>query len=80
MASAPVEALTREDIIKAATAFRWTRKMSKWTVIIDGREFPVRQLVLTAAGVPPNDPTNSHMAVARLKALGFDTRYEGKPT
>jgi hypothetical protein len=28
--------------------------------------------------VPPNDPTNSHQAVAILKNRGFDVRYEGK--
>ena len=50
----------------------------KWTVIVEGRELPARPIVLTAAGVAPNDPTNSHMAIAKLKALGFDTRYEGK--
>jgi hypothetical protein len=53
------------------------RQMPKWTVIVSGRELPVRPLVLQAAGVAPNDPTNSHAAVAKLKSLGFDTRYEG---
>jgi hypothetical protein len=28
--------------------------------------------------VPPNDPTNSHQAVAILKGFGFDVRYQGK--
>jgi hypothetical protein len=28
--------------------------------------------------VPPNDPTNSHQAVAILKDFGFDIRYQGK--
>lgn len=78
MASARVELLTKDDIIRTATAFRWTRQLPKWTTIVDGRELPVRPLVLTAAGVAPNDSTNSHQAVAKLKALGFDTRYEGK--
>jgi hypothetical protein len=35
-------------------------------------------LVLDAAGVPPNDPTNSHQAIAILENLGFETRYAGK--
>jgi hypothetical protein len=35
-------------------------------------------LVLEAAGVAPNDPTNSHQAVAKLKSLGFETRYQGR--
>lgn len=70
--------LSRKDIIRAASTFTSSRKMAKWTVIVEGKEFPARPLVLDAASVPPNDPTNSHKAVAILKGLGFDTRYEGK--
>jgi hypothetical protein len=51
--------------------------MPKWTVIVEGREFPARPLVLESAGVPPNDPTNSYQAVAILEELGFETRYSG---
>jgi hypothetical protein len=53
--------------------------MTKWTTIVEGKELPARPLVLHAAGVAPNDATNSHQAVAVLKDLGFETRYEGKP-
>ena len=52
--------------------------MPKWSVIVDGRELPARPLVLDAAGVPPNDPTNSHQAVAILQQHGFVVRYQGK--
>ncbi len=78
MASPKVAALGRQDIIKAARNFKWNRRMPKWTVLVEGKELPVRPLVLGAAGVAPNDGTNSHMAVAILKDLGFETRYEGK--
>ncbi len=78
MASEKVEALTKEDIIRAAQNFRWTRQMPKWTTIVQGRELPARPLILEAAGVAPNDPTNSHQAIAKLKSLGFETRYGGK--
>jgi len=78
MPSSRVSALTKQDIAAAARNFRWNRLMPKWTVIVDGKELPVRPLVLEAAGVPPNDPTNSHQAVAKLKRFGFDTRYQGK--
>lgn len=78
MASDKVMRLTRRDILQTAKSFRSTRQMPKWTVVIDGDEFPARPLLLAAAGVAPNDPTNSHMAIARFKSLGFDTRYEGK--
>jgi hypothetical protein len=79
MPSAKVSVLTKLEIAKAARDFRWNRRMPKWTVIVDGRELPARPLVLQAAGVPPNDPTNSHQAVAILQDRGFDVRYEGKP-
>ena len=78
MASPKVAGLTRKDIIEAAKSFNWSRHMPKWTVLIEGKEFPARPLVLNAAGVPPNDSTNSHQAVALLKERGFETRYEGK--
>ena len=78
MASEKISTLTKEDIIRTARRFTWSRSMPKWTAIVDGRELPARPLVLDAAGVPPNDPTNSHQAVARLKSLGFQIRYEGR--
>jgi len=78
MPSPRVAALRREDIAAAAKTFRSTRQMTKWSVIVEGRELPARPLILEAAGVPPNDPTNSHQAVALLKDRGFEVRYEGK--
>jgi hypothetical protein len=78
MPSPQVATLTRQSIIDAAEKFRGTRRMAKWTVIVEEKEFPARPLVLDAAGVAPNDSTNSHQAVAILKDLGFETRYEGK--
>jgi len=77
MPSARVAALTREDITAAAKRLHSSRP-AKWTAIIDGQELPARPLVLEAAGVPPNDPTNSHQAVAILQDFGFDVRYQGK--
>ena len=77
MPSARVSAITREDITAAAKRLHGSRP-AKWTAIIDGRELPARPLVLEAAGVPPNDPTNSHQAVAILKDFGFDVRYQGR--
>jgi hypothetical protein len=79
MPSIRVAALTREDITAAARRLRASRP-AKWTVIVEGRELPARPLILEAAGVPPNDPTNSHQAVKILEDWGFDVRYEGKAT
>src|SRR5258708_19494554 len=78
MASVKVSALTKSDIVTAARRLHWNRQMPKWTVVVEGQELPARPLVLNAAGVPPNDPTNSHQAVAILKEHGFDVRYQGK--
>ncbi len=78
MASAKVSLLTKQEISTAAQRFQWNRQLPKWTVIVEGRELPARPLVLDAAGVPPNDPTNSHQAVAILQDCGFDVRYQGK--
>jgi hypothetical protein len=78
MPSSRVAVLSKQAIISAARSFRWNRQLPKWTVIVEGRELPARPLVLEAAGVPPNDPTNSHQAVAILKDRGFDVRYGGK--
>ena len=78
MPSEKVDALTKADILRTEKAFRWTRPLPKWTTVVNGRELPVRPLVLQAADVPPNDPTNSHQAVAKLKNFGFEVRYEGK--
>lgn len=72
------KSLTRGDILRAAKALPWARKTAKWTVIVENQELPARPLVLEAAGVPPNDPTNSHQAVAILKSLGFETRYDAR--
>lgn len=75
MASQAVQRLAKEDILRAAESFRPARKMQKWVVMVHGKEFPARPLLLHAAGVAPNDPTNSHQAVAKLQELGFETRY-----
>lgn len=78
MASSRVSSLNKHAIVSAARDFEWNRQMPKWTVIVEGRELPARPLVLEAAGVPPNDPTNSHQAVAILKNQGFAVHYQGK--
>ena len=78
MPSQKVDALTKDDILRTEKNFRWTRPLPKWTTVVNNRELPVRPLVLQAADVPPNDPTNSHQAVAKLKGFGFEVRYEGK--
>lgn len=79
MPSQRVAALTKEAVTAAAKRLGATRP-AKWTVIVDGRELAARPLILEAAGVPPNDPTNSHQAIKLLQDWGFDVRYNGAPT
>jgi len=50
MASERVEALTKEDIIRTAQGFRWNRQMPKWTVVVSGKELPVRPLGASGGG------------------------------
>jgi hypothetical protein len=78
MPSEKVHALTQADIIRTANNFTWKRQLPKWTVIVNRKEYPARPLALETAGVAPNDPTNSHQSIAKLKDLGFDTIYQGK--
>lgn len=78
MGSRLVNSLTRKQIIATGKNFQWDKKLPKWTVMVEGRELPARPLVITAAGVRPDDPTNSHAAVKKLESLGFKTLYEGK--
>ncbi|MGA9507887.1 MAG: hypothetical protein WBV55_04490 [Candidatus Sulfotelmatobacter sp.] len=79
MPSEKVSVLTREAVASTARNFQWKRKLPKWTAVVDGRELPARPLILEAAGATPNDPTNSHQAIAVLQELGFAVRYQGKP-
>jgi len=72
-----VRRLKRADIIRAAKSFNKFRS-AKWTVIVEGAEYPARPLVLEAAGVSPLDRNNSHQAVRKLQEEGFEVRYEGK--
>jgi hypothetical protein len=71
--------LTRDTVTEASKSFSWNRQMPKWTVLVEGKPFPVRPLAFKAAGLLPNDSATTHQAVAMLKELGFQIFYEGKP-
>jgi hypothetical protein len=72
-----LEALTRDAIIGAAKNLA-PGDIRKWSVVVNGREFPVKQLVREAANqlhgtsspVTPADLT-AHDAVRYLKRHGF---------
>jgi hypothetical protein len=72
-----LEALTRDAIIHAAKDLA-PGDIRKWSVVVDGREFPAKQLVREAANqlqgkdslVTPADLT-AHDAVRYLRRHGF---------
>lgn len=77
MAHPRLEALTHDAIVRAAKHLA-PGAIRKWSVAVDGREFPVKQLVREAANqlqskespVTPADLT-AHDAVRYLKRHGF---------
>ena len=77
MAHPRLEALTHDSIVRAAKELK-PGGIRKWSVVIDGREFPVKQLVREAANqiqtkdspVTPADLT-AHDAVRYLMRHGF---------
>jgi hypothetical protein len=68
---------TREAILNVAKSFQWSGSMPNWTTVVDGRELPARPIVLKAARVSENNPTNSGEAAVILSDLGFEVRYKG---
>ena len=76
-----LDSLDKETIMKAAKKLR-PGTIQKWSVVVDDKEFPVKQLVREAANslpmkAPMVTPADfiAHDAVRILKRLGFDVRY-----
>ena len=69
--------VTKQDIMNVAKDIRWKGQLPNWTTVVEGRELPARPLVLKAARVSDNDPTNSGEAAVILSDLGFEVRYKG---
>jgi hypothetical protein len=68
--------LTREEIIAASLVVPPARK-TKWTVVIEGKQFPVRLVIFKALGVRPDYRMNSYQAIDILKGLDFEVRFKG---
>lgn len=81
MAHARLEAVTRNDVVRASK-HTTPKRIQKWSVVVEGKEVPVKQILMAAANaiqssaprVTPADFT-AHYAVSRLKRLGFTVRY-----
>lgn len=75
------EALTKDDVIRAARKIQ-PKEIQKWSVVIGGAEYPVKQLLMEAANMidslaPRVTPADfiAHYAVRKLKKLGFPVNY-----
>ncbi len=78
------EALTKQDVIRAARKIQ-PKEIQKWSAVVDGSEYPVKQLLMEAANLsespaPRVTPADfiAHYAVRKLKKLGFTVRYYEK--
>jgi hypothetical protein len=69
---------SREAVISAAKNFPSIAPLPNWTTVVEGRELPARALLIKAARVAPNNPTNSGEAAVILSNLGFEVRYKGR--
>jgi hypothetical protein len=76
-----LEAITKTDISKAAR-FVKPKAIQKWSVVVYGKEFPVKQLLMEAANslkssAPRVTPADfiAHYAARKLKQLGFTVNY-----
>lgn len=75
------DAMTKQDVIRAARKLE-PKGIQKWSAIVDGAEYPVKQLLMEAANLldssaPRVTPADfiAHYAVRKLKKLGFTVNY-----
>jgi len=68
---------TREAVINAAKKFPLHGPLPNWTAIVEGRELPARAVLIKAAKVAQNNPTDSGEAAVVLSDLGFEVRFKG---
>jgi hypothetical protein len=82
MRSARLNALTPDAVKKVAKKLK-PEPIRKWGLVIDGEEFPVKQIVreaansldMSAPGVTPADFI-AHDAVRILRRLGFEKQIK----
>ena len=83
MAHPRIEAVTSQAIVRVSRKLT-PKRIQKWRVVVSGREFPVKQLLMEAANsldvsAPRVTPADfvAHDAVRRLRNLGFLVKYSG---
>ena len=80
------DALTRQNVIRAAKKLQ-AKDIQKWSVVVEGRECPVKQLLMEAANMvelsaPLTTPadSNPHYAKRKFERLGFPVHYYPYPS
>jgi len=76
-----LDLVERDHVLRAAATIR-PKTIHRWSVIVEGREFPVKQLLMAAANLVESDAPRvtpadliPHSAVRKLRKLGFEVRY-----
>ncbi len=76
-----LDLVTRDHVLRAAATIR-PKNIHRWSVIVQGREFPVKRLFMAAANLVESDADRvtpadliPHSAVRKLKRLGFEVHY-----
>jgi hypothetical protein len=76
-----LDLVSRDHVLQAAATIR-PKNIHRWSVIVEGREFPVKQLMMAAANLVESDAPRitpadliPHSAVRALRKMGFEVRY-----
>jgi hypothetical protein len=84
MANARLQAVRREEVVLASQRIE-PKPIQKWSVVVSGQEYPVKQVLMEAANLvnsttPRVTPADfiAHFAVRKLKQLGFTVNYYEK--
>lgn len=84
MANDRLSIVTKDEVVQAAQRIQ-AKGIQKWSVIVSGREYPVKQVLMEAANLvnspaPRVTPADfiAHFAVRKLKKLGFTVNYYEK--
>lgn len=77
-----LKALTETEVKKAAKVIKEPGVIQRWSVVIGGVEYPVKEIVREAANLVATDAPRvtpadfiAHEGVRILRRLGFDVRY-----
>lgn len=76
-----LEAVTKEDLVRVSKHLI-PKRIQKWSVLVGGKEFPVKQILMEAANSRTSNESRvtpadfiAHYAVSRLKKLGLEVKY-----